>query len=73
MQKDKYYRPYRNGKYIHREKGDIGKSSIPKKDRCEGFDNLWNTTFMEVMKYWDVVPVTDIHEFDRYEHVVEED
>ena len=71
MQKGQYFRPYKlvNGKavYLHKGPTDIGKSAIPLKDRCEDFDELWNQTFMQVMKYWEFVPVTDIHEFDKYE------
>ena len=44
-----------NGKYITMGKNDIGKRSIPLKDRCEDFDKLWHDTFIEVMKYWEHV------------------
>lgn len=49
----KHYRPMSNGKYITMGKNDIGKRSIPLKDRCEDFDKLWHDTFIEVMKYWE--------------------
>lgn len=69
MQRGSYYRPYdKSHKYIPQGPNDIGKSSIPRNDRCNNFDDLWNATFMEVMKYWDFVPVDDIHEFDQYSH-----
>lgn len=73
MQKDKYFRPYRDGKYIHLGPNDISKRDIPRKDRCEGFDDLWLHTYQDVMKYWDGEPVKDIHEFDIYEHITVED
>lgn len=56
------YRPYVKGKYLHQGPHDIGKTAIPIKDRCEGFDELWNKTFEEVMKYWEWTEVTDISE-----------
>ena len=66
MQKGKFYRAYdseNKSKYIKQGPNDIGKSSIPRKDRCKDFDELWMQTFEEVMKYWNIVgweEITDI-------------
>lgn len=67
-----YYSPRVNGEYIKMGPNDIGKKSIPKKDRCEGFDEMWNKVYNEVMLYWNFVPVTDIHEFDQYQKIEED-
>lgn len=77
MQKGNYFRPYKyiDGKavYIHKGPNDLGKTDIPMKDRCEGFDDMWNMIFKQVMEYWDWVPVENVHEFDQYEHEDEEE
>ena len=52
----------KHGIYLKMHEHDIGKKSIPPKDRCPDFDDLWNRTFDEVMAYWDWVPVDDITE-----------
>ena len=75
MQKANYYVPYKtvNGKRVYLGMGpnDIGKNSIPKKDRCEGFDELWMMVFNDVIANWE--EVKDIHEFDKYKEVEDED
>lgn len=69
MQKGEYFVPYKtiNGKreYLAMGPNDIGKTSIPKQDRCEDFDELWMRVFNEVIANWE--EVTDIHEFDKYQ------
>lgn len=67
-----YYAPRVNGEYIKLGPNDLSKKSIPKKDRCEGFDELWNKTYNEVMNYWNFVPITDMHEFDQYQKIKED-
>ena len=63
----KYYSPHSNGKYLKKGPHDLGKWAIPPKDRCEGFDELWNEIFEQVMETWERVPVKNISEFDDYE------
>lgn len=75
MQKGKYYYPtiMKDGKrtYLHKGPNDIGKSSIPIKDRCEDFDALWMMVFDSVMENWE--EVKDIHEFDQYQQINEDE
>lgn len=71
MQKGNYFTPYKqkNGTKVYLGMGpnDIGKKSIPKKDRCEDFDELWMQVYADVLANWE--EVTDIHEFDQYQQV----
>lgn len=54
MQQGKFYRPYdKNHKYIPQGPNDIGKRAIPKAERCDNFDELWNMIFDEVCAMWD--------------------
>lgn len=69
MQKTEYYHPYSKNKYLHKGPNDIGMSSIPKSERCEGFRELWNRVFEQVMETWERVPVNNLSEFDDYENV----
>ena len=68
-QNGKYFSPRFKGEYLKMGPNDIGKKSIPKKDRCEDFDRIWQLVANQVMEYWDFVPVTDIHEFDQYQKI----
>lgn len=77
MQKGGYFTPYKqkNGTKVYLGMGpnDIGKKSIPKKDRCEDFDELWMQVYASVLESWDGEPVKDMHEFDQYKEVDDED
>jgi len=54
MQQGKFYRPYdKEHNYIPQGPNDIGKRAIPKAERCDNFDELWNMIFDEVVSYWD--------------------
>jgi len=39
-----------------KNKVDLTKADIPKEERCEGFDELWNKIYRQVIAYWDEVP-----------------
>lgn len=58
-----YPTAHSHGKYIKMGPNDIGKRSIPYKDRCEGFDELWEMIYYQVLETWDWVPVTDLKPF----------
>lgn len=52
-----------------RNKSEPNKSSIPKKDRCDNFDEIWRKTYYEVLKYWDHIEeeeITDIEQLRPY-------
>lgn len=71
MQKTKYYRPYtiENGKRVYMKQGpnDIGMKSIPIKDRCDNFNELWNMIFEEVLSTWNNVDMDIDVELDETE------
>lgn len=79
-QKGNFFRAYvkdpktGKSKYLHKGPNDLGKSDIPKEDRCdpEEFNRIWNCVFKQVMEYWDEAPEIDEHEFD-YLYTIEED
>ena len=54
--------PRVQGKYYKKGPNDIGKKSIPRKDRCEDFDKIWDTIYYQVLETWDWVPVKRIDE-----------
>lgn len=62
-----YFSPHSKGKYIKLGPNDLSKKSIPKSERCEGFDELWNAVYNSVMEYWEFVPVDDISFFNQFE------
>ncbi len=66
-QNGKYYYPTVNGKYIKLGPNDLSKKSIPKSERCPEFDEIWNRTYNEVMRYWEFVPIDDISFFNQFE------
>ena len=55
--------PRKKGVYLKMHNNDIGKKSIPQKDRCEGFDELWSMIYFQVLETWDWLPVTDLRPF----------
>jgi len=55
--------PRVNGNYYKKGPNDIGKKSIPKKDRCEGFDDIWDLIYYQVLETWEWKPVTDLRQF----------
>ena len=57
-------RKYKSDKSL--KTNDIGKKSIPLEDRCEGFDELWNQIYNEVLGYWNFVPITDMSQLKGY-------
>ena len=81
-QKGNFYRAYvkdpKTGKsiYLHKGPNDLGRSDIPKEDRCdpEEFNRIWRETYAAVMKYWDEAPEIDNeHEFDSWPLANEDD
>lgn len=60
--KIKYIKPYKRGVYYKNGEGDLDKRVIKKKDRCVDYDNIWNMTFEEVMKYWDFKEIENLEE-----------
>lgn len=79
MQKGKFYRPYIKdpitGKsiYLHKGPNDLGKGDIPREERCEGFDEMWNMIYKQVMEYYEEAPSVDIHEFDDWPSAKEDE
>lgn len=60
--KTAYPTPHSHGVYYKMGPNDIGKKSIPKSERCEDFDELWEKIYYQVLESWEFVPVKDIHE-----------
>ena len=65
--KTSYPTPRIKGEYIKMNDSDLSKRSIPKRERCEGFDELWNMIYYQVLESWDWVPVTDLKPFGGVE------
>ena len=78
-QKGNFYRAYvkdpKTGKsiYLHKGPNDLGRSDIPKEDRADDFDRIWNCVFKQVMEYWEEAPEIDEHEFDDWPLANEDD
>ena len=53
-----YFKNYQreHSKSYKTEKNDIYKSDIPLDERCEGFDELWEYIYKQVLSYWDHIP-----------------
>ena len=62
LHKSTYPTAHSHGVYYKMNENDIGKKSIPKKDRCEDFDELWEKVYYQVLETWEFVPVKDINE-----------
>lgn len=62
-----YYKDYfRKNKDKSLTSNELYKSSIPLDERCEDFDELWNTIYRDVLKYWNFVPINSVDELERY-------
>lgn len=66
IHRSKYPSPHKKGEYLKMGKNDIGKKSIPVKDRCEDFDRLWDLVYYQVLETWDWVPVTNVAWFKQF-------
>ncbi len=60
--KTDYPTPRSHGIYYKKGPNDIGKKSIPMKDRCEDFDRIWDLIYYQVLESWEWVPVKRIDE-----------
>lgn len=58
LRKQKKAYEERQQKVKEGKRRDLNKSDIPIYERCEGFDELWDTVYMQVLSYWDEIPKT---------------
>lgn len=65
--KTAYPTPHSHGVYYKMGPNDLSKKSIPKSERCEGFDELWDMIYYQVLETWEWVPVTDLKPFGGVE------
>jgi len=64
--RSKYPSPRKGGKYLKMGPNDIGKKSIPPKERCKDFDRIWDMVYYQVLETWDWVPVTNAMWFKQF-------
>jgi hypothetical protein len=56
LNKQKRMQKKREKEIAEGKRKDLNKSDIPIYERCEGFDELWDTVYMQVLSYWDEIP-----------------
>lgn len=66
IHRSKYPSPHKKGEYLKMGPNDIGKKSIPPKERCKDFDRLWDLVYYQVLETWDWVPVTNVAWFRQF-------